>query len=218
MGPVSSPSPAAREFVHRLAGLRFANAFNPYSDICDRFDLPDAPAIRRGNLELMLAAALRYGVEEIWVARDLSYDGGRRTGLPMTDEVRLDVYADLLGVQGVRRATLGPPVVERTSRVVWSAIQERPASIWLWNVFPLHPYNFRQPFSNRAHKAEERDAGLLFLDWLLAKVRWNRVVAIGRDAEKALLGRGIPAKAVRHPSHGGQRDFLSGIRASAGHV
>lgn len=214
MSSNSSPDFAARraaEFVQRLAALAFTSSFNPYSETCGRFDLPDAPMIRRRNLELLLTAALRHGVDAVWVARDLSFNGGRRTGLPMTDELRLGAYAQLLRAEGVQRATSGPPIVEQTSRIVWSAIRANGNRVWLWNVFPLHPHEPGRPFSNRAHKAAERDAGLEFLDWLLSNLRYRRTVAIGRDAEAALRERGVPAVPVRHPSHGGQNAFRQGI-------
>ena len=88
------------EFVTFVAELKFDDAFNPYSDTCADFDRPDAAAIRRGNLAKVLEAALATGVESIWIARDLGYRGGRRTGLALTDEAHLNAHARLLGVSG----------------------------------------------------------------------------------------------------------------------
>ncbi len=71
----------AEELVELVAALRFKDAFNPYSDLCSEFDRPDAARIRRRNLVMVLDAAIDRGVDSIWVARDLGYRGGRRTGL-----------------------------------------------------------------------------------------------------------------------------------------
>jgi hypothetical protein len=37
------------------------------------------------------------------------------------------------------------------------------------------------------------------------------VVAIGRDAQSALTELGIESAAIRHPSYGGQPEFLEGL-------
>lgn len=66
-----------------------------------------------------LEGALDTRVDTIWIARDLGYRSGRRTGIPMTDELRLKQAAALMGGTQWDRATLGPPVAERTSTVVW---------------------------------------------------------------------------------------------------
>ena len=42
------------------------------------------------------------------------------------------------------------------------------------------------------------------------------VVAVGRDAQFALADLGINAMQVRHPSYGGQSDFISGIEGLYG--
>ena len=42
-------------------------------------------------------------------------------------------------------------------------------------------------------------------------VRPRRIVAIGRDAAEALAGGDVPVRAVRHPSQGGQTEFVAGI-------
>lgn len=82
--------------------------------------------------------------------------------------------------------------------------------IFLWNVFPLHPYCEGDPFSNRAHNAHERKAGVELLTAILGFLKPKRIIAIGNDAYNA-LSRMIPEenlRKVRHPSYGGQNEFL----------
>jgi hypothetical protein len=43
-------------------------------------------------------------------------------------------------------------------------------------------------------------------------VRPRRIVAIGRDAAEALAGGDVPVHPVRHPSQGGQAEFVAGMR------
>ena len=85
------------DFIDALTGLRSRHAFNPYTDACEDQDAADAPAVRRRNLRLVLGAATATGVNSIWVARDLGYRGGRRTGLALTDEAHLGAHARLFG-------------------------------------------------------------------------------------------------------------------------
>ena len=49
--------------------------------------------------------------------------------------------------------------------------------------------------------------------WVLQHLNPKSVVAIGRDAKMALDGAGVQAMAVRHPSYGGQNDFIRDISA-----
>jgi hypothetical protein len=39
----------------------------------------------------------------------------------------------------------------------------------------------------------------------------QKVIAIGRDAQAGLAELGIVASPVRHPSYGGQNEFISGL-------
>jgi hypothetical protein len=199
------------DFIRRIAGLKFEAVFNPYADSCDWHDRTNAAAIRRRNLKTVLGAAVVSGVDSIWIARDLGYRGGRRTGLALTDDVHLAAHAALFGAPLLPRATKGPPIRERTAAVIWTVIKKLQRPIFLWNVFPLHPHAPDDPMSNRCHTREEREACKPLLTWLLEALRPKSVVAIGRDAHVALSGLGIAASPVRHPSYGGQAEFLSGI-------
>lgn len=204
-------SAVAKDFVSLVADLRFDHAFNPYADTCPDFDRPDAAAIRRGNLAAVLEAALRTGVETIWVARDLGYRGGRRTGLALTDEVHLDAHARLLGAGELQRSTLGPATIERTATVIWRMLTEIRQPVFLWNVFPLHPHERGRPMTNRSHTRAERQACRHVLITLLDLLAPDSVLAIGRDAELAMVDLGVVAKPVRHPSYGGQPEFIHGV-------
>lgn len=198
-------------FVKELASLHFKDAFNPYSDGCNEFDCVDAPRIRRTNLQLVLDAAIKGSVDSLWIARDLGYRGGRRTGLALTDEAHLLDHSRLYGGLALKRATRGPIVAERTAKVIWHSLKQINRPVFLWNVFPLHPHGPDDPMSNRCHTRAEREACRPLLAWLIANLHPKIVVAIGRDAELALADMGIVASQVRHPSYGGQTEFMEGI-------
>jgi Uracil DNA glycosylase superfamily len=199
------------DFIDALTGLRSRHAFNPYTDACETHDATDAPAIRRSNLRLVLEAARATGVDSIWVARDLGYRGGRRTGLALTDEAHLAAHAMLYGRLPLAKATRGPVVAELTAKVVWAALKQVRRPVFLWNVFPLHPYAPGDPMSNRPHTRAERLSSAPLISWLVSTLQPRTIVAIGKDAATALQEGGVRPVIVRHPSYGGQREFLDGI-------
>ncbi|MBD8689556.1 MULTISPECIES: uracil-DNA glycosylase [unclassified Rhizobium] len=199
------------DFLDKLSNLQFDAAFNPYRDRCGKFDVPDAPAVRRANLKHVLDAAQEKGVASLWIARDLGYRGGRRTGLALTDEMHLEAHGKLYGSLPLARATNGPALSERTATVIWDVLSAVSQPIFLWNVFPLHPHERGDAMSNRCHTRAERHACRPFIAWLLETLRPSSVIAIGRDAQSALSELDIISQQVRHPSYGGQTEFVSGM-------
>jgi hypothetical protein len=202
-------SPSA--FVAALARVRLPDVFNPYSDHCSVYDRISAAEIRRKNLETFLEVAIQRDADTIWVARDLGHRGGRRTGIPMVDDVRLAPLGLFMGGASFMRATRGAEMSEATAGTVWQVMSGLRTPVILWNVFPLHPHNAGNPFSNRQHTAYERKETSKFLTELIAMVRPKRLVAIGRDAETAVDGWGVPVTRVRHPSYGGKAEFVAGL-------
>jgi hypothetical protein len=198
-------------FVDILAQMRLPDVFNPYAECCELHDRTDAARRRKNNLESVLEAALDSKVDTIWMARDLGYRGGRRTGVPLTDEMHLDLVGRLLGGIQLKRATRGPVVAERTAAVVWKVLLRIDQPVVLWNVFPFHPHEPNDPFSNRCHTAAERQLTLPLLKSLITMFQPQRIVAIGRDAQMALRGLDIPVVTVRHPSYGGQGEFIASL-------
>jgi hypothetical protein len=81
----------------------------------------------------------------------------------------------------------------------------------LWNVFPLHPHEAGEPFTNRKFTSKE----LCEVDDLNASlIRWlgiRRIVSIGQDAASYAAKFGVEVQRVRHPSYGGVTEFREGI-------
>lgn len=197
-------------FVEALGAVQLDSVFNPYSDRCPLHDRADAPKRRKANLLAFLESASKAEVDSIWIARDLGYRGGRRTGLPLTDEMHLETFGDVYGLS-LSRATKGPPMAERTATVIWQVLSQVNRPVFLWNVFPLHPYEPGEPLSNRCHTRAERDLFKDVLFTLLDMLRPRRLVGIGRDAQNALSDLTLDCHAIRHPSYGGQSEFIQGM-------
>lgn len=199
------------EFVQELSKIRLDAVFNPYSQRCDVHDRQNAPACRQANLLAFIKAALDARVETIWIGRDLGYRGGRRTGLPLTDEVHLPAMSALFSHLPVRQATRGPALSERTATIIWQMLGRIGHPVFLWNIFPLHPHEPEDPLSNRCHTRRERLACEALFRTLLDLLQPIEIIAIGRDAYLALKELDIPCHRVRHPSYGGQAEFMQTI-------
>lgn len=197
--------------VNTLSTIRLEGVFNPYRERCSIHDRDDAPDRRKENLIVFLEAVLHFGVDSVWIARDLGYRGGRRTGLPLTDEVHLPIMSRLYGGLPLRRATIGPVMAERTAAIVWQQLARIDRPIFLWNVFPLHPHEIGEPLSNRCHTRHERATCEELSSALLEMLAPTKIVAIGRDSSKALEKFRLRFHSVRHPSYGGQSDFIRGL-------
>ncbi len=201
------------DFVEVLCSLDFDNTFNPYSNKCHTHDQDNAPHLRSKVLLAMLEIALDREVDAIWIGRDLGYRGGRRTGLALTDDIHMRDHAKRWGV-AIERPTKGELVAERTATIIWSVLSQIKTSIFLWNVFPLHPHLPGEPFSNRSHNAKERKKGEELLTQLINLIKPNRLIAIGNDAANTVnrLSQNLKVHKIRHPSYGGQAQFLKQTR------
>jgi hypothetical protein len=206
----------AEEIINSLLLLNFKNCFNPYVDFCPTYDSEDAPLKRRGMLLRILNKACMSKDLSLWIGRDLGYRGGRRTGMALTDDINFHSHGKRWDLDLVR-PTHGVPCSERTATVIWdqlSMIDKEKNPIFLWNVFPLHPFEEGFPFTNRSHNALERRAGEQVLMQLFELLNPTRIVAIGNDAAASVhrIAPDLPTVHVRHPSYGGQTDFTRAIR------
>ena len=200
------------QFIEMLRQLDFQNTFNPYSDRCAEHDHIEAPLYRRESLLAILETAAGSEIDSLWIGRDFGYRGGRRTGLALTDDVHLEKHAERWGVS-VEKPTR-EIVAERTAAIVWSALNRIDASIFLWNVFPLHPHDPSDQFTNRVHNSREREVGEALLSELIHLLKPRRLVPIGNNAALAVsrLREKQEVFKIRHPSYGGQNKFLKQTR------
>jgi hypothetical protein len=199
-------------FVKALASLSLDNVFNPYADTCPVYDRADAAMYRRTNLRTYLSACANMGVDTIWMGRDLGYRGGRRTGLALTDEFHLPEMARVYPGCSSRQATKGPAFAERTAAEIWGVLKVIDTPPLLWNVFPFHPHEAENPFTNRRFTARELALVSELNNSLIKWLKVRRIIAIGQDAANYAAVFGVEVLTVRHPSYGGVRDFRGGMQ------
>ncbi|GIV83849.1 MAG: hypothetical protein KatS3mg052_0856 [Candidatus Roseilinea sp.] len=190
---------------------RLAHAVNPYTERRPKLDVPDAPRIRLANLACYLHNHRDARIALIGEAA--GYRGCRFTGIPFTSEAQLREWRD----PRYRTSSLHGDHDERSARCVWRAIGAR-NDVILWNAFPWHPHQPGRPWTNRQPSAAELRMGCFVLQRFLEWKQPERIIAVGRAAERALRALGAPAIYVRHPSHGGQRHFESAIHSLWGAV
>lgn len=188
---------------------------------CNQYARGDLNAIRRANLRLYLRDMETIGSTILLVGEAPSYRGGRLTGIAFTSESIMlrGIDGRVLGAdRSYRKATPGAKLsTEASATMVWTAIREIDPLPLLWNAFPFHPYETANPFSNRIPSAGELRIGAPFLESLRRLFPIQRIVAVGRLAERSLTELGIEHLAVRHPSQGGKQKFLEGL-ARLSHV
>lgn len=199
-------------FVQALAAVKLPNVFNPYADTCEVHDRSNAAAMRRRGLRTLLTAAQAIGIDTIWMGRDLGYRGGRRTGLALTDEMQLMQFPSIYPGAEPEKATLGPAVAERTAAEIWAVLAQLDLPPLLWNVFPFHPHEPGNAFTNRKFTAAELRVADGLNRQLIAWLGIRRIIAIGQDAAHYAAQFGVQVECVRHPSYGGVTEFRDGIR------
>jgi hypothetical protein len=155
--------------------------------IGETFNQYQRSSVRRERLLKYLD--LRWDARILLVGEAAGYRGARVSGIPFTSE----------------RQVTGDGPAEATATIVHRVLMELglEEQVLLWNVVPTHPHRPGEPRSNRPPTRAEIDASGPFLD-VLASTRC--LVGVGRLAASVL---GAPY--VRHPSHGGARDFRTGL-------
>lgn len=173
-------------------------------------------AMRRENLRLYLQQMSRRRPSILLVAEAPGYRGCRLTGIPFVSEQM--VYHGLDGIQlfgysrGYRTSNEWPAIQrEASATIMWQVLLSFSSLPLLWNAFPFHPFRMGKPQSNRPPTNRELNMGEAFFRELKRLFPITAVVAVGNKAEAALAAWGIPFTKVRHPSHGGKREFTQGI-------
>ena len=197
------------DFVERLTQTEGpACLFNPY------VSAEPWGAVKQGNLQLYLQHMQCIKPSYLLVGEALGYRGGRLTGVPFTSEAIL-LQHPWFGLQhGYQKTTEWPGICrEATATILWQTIDQLNLRPLLWNACPFHPFQPEKPASNQAPTQAEIQLGRTFVQDLCEMFpSVTAVIAVGNKASKALGQWQIPHHKIRHPSHGGKKQFQQGLR------
>lgn len=161
--------------------------------------------IRLINLKSYLTALLNRPVELMIIGESAGYNGAKCNGLHLFTE---DYYLKLPGIRSVNRLVDESKTAKFLDRAFWGH-----ATPLAFNIVPFftHPENCLA--SNRKPSKAEIQQGSYFSLKLYQIFKPECVISMGRLAEMGLAQRGIKNDYLRHPSMGGQEEFLRGLRA-----
>ncbi|MFP4229477.1 MAG: uracil-DNA glycosylase [Salinivenus sp.] len=193
---------------HLFSAPSTDEAFNPYRDCHPDLDIATAPARRRENLRAYLSCYdappplfLLLEAPGPW--------GCRFTGVPITSEAQL--VAPDFPITGQKTSRKDDPHTEYSASIFWRVLQPYFPHFFVWNSLPLHPHDPGEPLSIRTpRRTEVREWKPLLME-LLDALAPDRIVGVGRKAERALNEAGAHPTYVRHPSQGGAKKFESGM-------
>lgn len=182
--------------------------FNLYRDRVDHLDVDDAASIRQENLRAYLAA---YDDEPplFLLAEAPGPWGCRFSGVPITAEAQL-VDPDF-PIDGTPTSREQEPHTEYSAGIFWRVLQPVFPHFFVWNSVPLHPHDPGEPLSIRNPRRSEVRTWERLTSELLDLLQPERIVGIGRKAERAVKEIGVDVTYVRHPSQGGATKFTHGI-------
>ncbi len=192
-------------FVERLAAVPAPrDAINPYAG-------GGPAAARRDNLSLYLTRMAARRPTVLLVGEAPGYRGCGVTGVPFTSRAVLLSEPSPFGLFGAAAGFRVDDALcaarEATATILWATLLALDCLPLLWNACPFHPHPPGRPAANRAPTAAELAAGEWAVRELLRLLAVERVVAVGNKARMALGRWGVPAAAIRHPSHGGKGQF-----------
>ncbi len=183
--------------------------FNPYRDAHEGIDRPDAARIRRANLKSYLRC---YDERPplFLLAEAPGPWGCRFSGVPFTSEAQL-VDPDF-PIDGRASSRNAEPHREYSGAIYWRVLRPYFPHFFTWNSVPLHPHDAGEPLTIRTPRRREVARYERVLAELLDRLQPERIVAVGRKAERALREVGADSTYVRHPSQGGAKQFEAGMR------
>jgi uracil-DNA glycosylase len=200
-------------FVDRLAGVETGPGCNNFLD----HTVP-GNARRRQNLAIYLQEMLERSPKVLLLGEAPGFRGMRITGVPFTNRTMFEGPANSFGLFGPGKGYLLPPeaagvAAEPTATVMWEVLAELNFLPLLWSACPWHTHVPGRPQSNRTPTVAEAGLGTPFWQALTELFGIETVVAVGNVAHRGLLGSGVDAAKVRHPSHGGRSGFKRGLEA-----
>ena len=170
--------------------------------------------IRRENLKSYLRSIYQNNSNTILVGEAAGYNGCLLSGIPFTSERLIrQTIPNLAIFRNPYTLKSNGEQYELSATIVWNAFQEFDFYPLLWNTFPFHPYKSGIEISNRKPTMDEVERGQIYIKELVAMLKIKRIVAVGKVAERVLVGLygQNNVLTLRHPANGGANLFRSGL-------
>lgn len=178
--------------------------------------------IQRSNLKRWMQGFECDAPAPLFVGEAPGINGARITGIPFTSPEVLTSWSDPWDAFAAENGFAIPDGENRSQReptatLFWKNVTEwcsglpRPLT---WNAYPFWPHDGEQS-GNRTPNVEELRTGS---EWLRRMIELHPnavIVAVGRCAERALKAIDVGHFPIRHPAHGGAREFAEGLRRLA---
>ena len=176
-----------------------------------------AAQLRQANLTHYLEQMVAQQPTSILVGEAPGYRGCGLTGVPFTSErILVEGAAGLFGPDSSFKICGDSlkPVSEASATIVWETLQVYPEQLPLiWNACPFHPHKPGNVQSNRPPNQPELLIGIKMLRNLLKLFpEINCIVAVGNRADEIMTRHHIDHYKIRHPSHGGKKEFQAGAK------
>ena len=196
------------EGVGILTIERFVDKIGSVSDEGRLFCNPYRREACRYNLQNYLSHLMDCGVDIMFIGEAPGYRGCALTGIPFTDEVQMKSPQNNYALGTWKRLDETGNTSERSASAMWSAIRKYHITPLMWNVFPFHPYQSGNVFSNRTPTQVELKEGLVYVRELISifDIDSTRIFAIGKKS-KDMLGLKDNTHCIRHPANDFKKEF-----------
>lgn len=170
------------------------------------------------NLKTYIAYLIQYNPNILLIGEAPGYRGCRLTGIPFTsgDVIRNSKHNIFKEIGS--EIVLYQVISENTATILWDFLSMNKSVPILWNAFPFHPHQSGIPESNRKPDSSEIKEGATYLKLIYDLFKPKKLCSLGRVGE-SILKEVFPEKTItyiRHPSHGGKKDFIKGIQGIDG--
>lgn len=136
------------------------------------------------------------------------FKGMRCSGVPFVCEEQL-VTGSLPFIGEI--STNGRLKSEISAKIYWDILLPYHDLAINWDAIPFHPFNFYNKAKNRTPKKSELQHFLYYLKKVIDIVESEKIISIGKKPLYSLNKLGIESTYVRHPSHGGKKEFANGL-------
>lgn len=180
--------------------------------------------LKAKNLDVYLTTIKNRKPKAILIGTSPVLYGGRKTGIPFTDEYYISNEKIFLLQQkderGYEILTTDDekPGKDRVSEIIWTGLEEEIEDILLWNIFPFYPHVRGRYSGRRPITAEEGESGYHFLQLILEEIPSIHVILVAGDQASEVIQNHEELKEtyqifhVGHPNLGARDEFIARVK------